>query len=215
MDYGHINQTLLDNDIDYESHRVGTYHAPFLLPNLSTDPNHGFELDSTIVLGGELDPGVVSPYRLPPKNINVPTKSIRPQPRTNKTRPQTTQDQIKRKSVLHKEEENSFIQSLRSQNVPWKEISRLFFQRFGKVLSNASLQMRMLRRRKRAGAWRDSDVSVLLLIISHSLALTLGLQIKLLHEAYDYWERKKFALIATKVKGFVFSVSLSRYKRSR
>lgn len=71
--------------------------------------------------------------------------------------------------------------------------------------------MRMLRRRKRAGAWRDSDVSLLLLAITYSLALTLALQIKLLHEAHDYWERKKFALIATKVK----AVSFSRYERSR
>lgn len=177
-DYGHGDQSSLGNGIHYGSSRVNTYHAPFVLPDLSPDPNVGFELDSTIILGDDiLDPGRFSPCLLPPKNqnINIAAKRIQPQPKTNKPRRQATHDQIRRKSVLHKEEENSFIHSLRVQNVPWKDISKLFFQRFGKVLSNASLQMRMLRRRKRAGAWRDSDVGVLLLVITHSLALTSAL----------------------------------------
>ncbi|GAM37248.1 hypothetical protein TCE0_023r07015 [Talaromyces pinophilus] len=145
-------------------------------------PNVGFDPDSTIILDDDiLASGRLSSCLLPPENINTATKHMQPQPKTNKPRRQATQHQIKRKPVIHKEEENSFIQSLRTQNVPWKEISKLFFQRFGKSLSNASLQMRMLRRRKRASAWRDSDI-------------------KLLHEAYDYWERKKFALIATKLQ---------------
>lgn len=197
---------MLDNGIDDGSSRVATYNAPFLLPNLTACPNNGFDWDGTIILGDILDPGRVSPYLLPPKKSSIQMRSIQAEPRINKVRRQTTQDQLKHKSVLQKEEENNFIQSLRSQNVPWKEISKLFFQRFGKVLSNASLQMRMLRRRKRAAAWRDSDVSVPLIIITHSSALTLRLQIKLLHEACDYWERRKFALIATKVNRLVCSV---------
>ncbi|KAF3384239.1 hypothetical protein DPV78_012912 [Talaromyces pinophilus] len=183
-DYGHVEQSLLDNGIHYGSSRVNTYQAPFLLPNSSAETNVGFDPDSTIILDDDVNilaSGRLSLCLLPPENINTATKHIQPQPKTNKPRRQATQHQIKRKPVIHKEEENSFIQSLRAQNVPWKEISKLFFQRFGKSLSNASLQMRMLRRRKRASAWRDSDI-------------------KLLHEAYDYWERKKFALIATKLQ---------------
>ena len=215
-DYGHVERSLLDNDIHYGSSRVDTYQAPFLLPNSSAYPNRGFDPDSAIILGDDiLAPGRLSPCLLPPENINMATKDIQPQPKINKPRRQATQHQVERKPVIHKEEENSFIQSLRAQNVPWKEISKLFFQRFGKIPSNASLQMRMLRRRKRASAWRDSDVSLLRLIITHSLALTLALKIKLLHEAYDYWERKKFALIAMKVNSYPYSVLLSRYERSR
>lgn len=106
--------------------------------------------------------GFMSPRLLPPSIAGMPTERKQLQLKANKTRRQTKKGQTKRTSVLEKEEENSFIQSLRTQNVPWKDISQLFHQRFNKVMSNASLQMRMLRRRKKAGPWTDSDVIVLL-----------------------------------------------------
>ncbi|OKL57543.1 hypothetical protein UA08_07035 [Talaromyces atroroseus] len=174
-DYGYVPQTLLDNGMNYHgTSNINAYHAPFLLEDLNVDLNVDFEQDGTMMLGDDMfESGRASPCLLPPMNINVP---MQPQP---KTRRDTTREKTRRKSVLHTE--NSFIQSLRAQNIPWKKISELFSQRFGKVMSNASLQMRMIRRRKRAGIWRYSDI-------------------KLLREAYNYWETKKFAIIARKLQ---------------
>lgn len=154
---------MLENGIHYESSTIGAFHTSFPLPDLNMGSSANFGLDGTIMFGEDLMcSGLMTPRLLPPSIAGMPTERKQLQLKANKTRRQTKKGQAKRTSVLEKEEENSFIQSLRAQNVPWKDISQLFHQRFNKAMSNASLQMRMLRRRKKAGPWTDSDVIVLL-----------------------------------------------------
>lgn len=58
------------------------------------------------------------------------------------------------------EEEDSFVENLRAQNLSWKIVAEMFRERYGKNTSEARLQMRMLRRRKSAAAWQEADVSM-------------------------------------------------------
>lgn len=169
-DHGHVGQTMIDNGMEYHgTSTVDTYRAPFLLADLNVDTNVGFGLDETTMLYEDIfESGSVFPCLLPRRKSTMPTERIQPKPRTNPTRRETTRNQTKRNSAQHTEEENTFIQNLRAQNIPWKRISELFSQRFGKVMRNSSLQMRMIRRRKRAGKWRYPDVCVLHLASCHS-----------------------------------------------
>jgi hypothetical protein len=57
------------------------------------------------------------------------------------------------------EEEDTFVEILRSQKLPWKVISEMFCRRFGKTISAETLQMRRLRRRRSAAPWPKTDVS--------------------------------------------------------
>lgn len=59
------------------------------------------------------------------------------------------------------EEEDTFVERLREQNLAWKVIREKFRERFHKDASEARLQMRMLRRRKdRLARWDENDVSM-------------------------------------------------------
>ena len=61
------------------------------------------------------------------------------------------------------EEEDAFVEDLRQRNFAWKIVREMFRQRFNKDASEARLQMRLLRRRKKhLTRWDDSDVSMCL-----------------------------------------------------
>ena len=63
------------------------------------------------------------------------------------------------------EEEDDFVETLRDENMSWKTISELFYQRFNKEAKEARLQMRLLRRRKeRQARWGEDDVSTCLIL---------------------------------------------------
>lgn len=64
------------------------------------------------------------------------------------------------------EEEDDFVENLRAQNLSWKVVAEKFREHYGKDTSEARLQMRMLRRRKHAAAWQDTDVRMYRLIIT-------------------------------------------------
>lgn len=51
------------------------------------------------------------------------------------------------------------MESLRKQNLSWKEVAGRFRERFNKDSTEARLQMRMLRRRKSSAPWHEADVS--------------------------------------------------------
>jgi hypothetical protein len=169
-DHDRVIQSMIDNTVNYHgTSTVDTYQAPFLLADLNVDSNVSFGLDRTTMLCEDIfESGSVFPCLLPPMKSTMPSERIQPKPRRNATRRETTRNETKRKSVQHTEEENNFIQSLRAQSIPWRRISELFSQRFGKVMSNSSLQMRMIRRRKRAGKWRYPDVCVSHLALYYS-----------------------------------------------
>ncbi|EED16602.1 conserved hypothetical protein [Talaromyces stipitatus ATCC 10500] len=57
------------------------------------------------------------------------------------------------------EEEDAFVENLRAQNLSWKIVAEMFRERYGKNTSEARLQMRMLRRRKSAAAWQETDMN--------------------------------------------------------
>lgn len=58
------------------------------------------------------------------------------------------------------EEEDAFVEELREQNVSWKRVRRMFFERFNQDATEARLQMRLNRRKKeRVGRWEEHDVS--------------------------------------------------------
>lgn len=59
------------------------------------------------------------------------------------------------------EEEDAFVEELREQNVSWKKVRQMFFERFKEDASEARLQMRLTRRKKeRDGRWEENDVSM-------------------------------------------------------
>ncbi|KAJ5103294.1 hypothetical protein N7532_003823 [Penicillium argentinense] len=106
------------------------------------------------------------------------------------------------------EEEDAFVERLREeQSVPWKDICDMFFERFGKQVTPARLQMRLGRRKSnRKARWDDADVSTLtrnaaskdlmqLVLISGCLA-----QLQLLTRAHESWEQEKYRFIADKMK---------------
>lgn len=58
------------------------------------------------------------------------------------------------------EQEDEFVENLRQQNVAWRVVRDEFQKTFNKEVSEARLQMRLLRRRKeRLTRWEDNDVS--------------------------------------------------------
>jgi hypothetical protein len=60
------------------------------------------------------------------------------------------------------EEEDAFVEDLREQNVSWKRVRQMFFERFGQDASEARLQMRLGRRLKlkQNAGWDEKDVSM-------------------------------------------------------
>ncbi|PKY06523.1 hypothetical protein P168DRAFT_316522 [Aspergillus campestris IBT 28561] len=82
------------------------------------------------------------------------------------------------------EEEDTFVERLREQNLAWKVIREKFRERFHKDASEARLQMRMLRRRKdRLARWDENDIQLLI-------------------RAREYWEREKYNFISQKMREF-------------
>ncbi|KAJ9294192.1 hypothetical protein DTO271G3_7054 [Paecilomyces variotii] len=82
------------------------------------------------------------------------------------------------------DEEDDFVEQLREQNVAWRVVAERFRERFHKDTSEARLQMRLQRRRKgRAAMWDEDDI-------------------RLLRRAYDYWQDKKYTIIAEKLQEF-------------
>ncbi|KAL3468422.1 hypothetical protein BJX64DRAFT_4861 [Aspergillus heterothallicus] len=82
------------------------------------------------------------------------------------------------------EEEDTFVEQLREQNLAWRVIREMFRERYKKDATEARLQMRQLRRRKeRLQRWEEHDIRVLL-------------------RARHYWEQEKYKLIAQKMTEF-------------
>ncbi|KAN0069544.1 hypothetical protein V8E54_012559 [Elaphomyces granulatus] len=79
------------------------------------------------------------------------------------------------------EEEDAYVESLRKQNLSWKEVAGRFRERFNKDSTEARLQMRMLRRRKSSAPWHEADIPLLL-------------------RAYEYWQSEKYNIIAHKLQ---------------
>lgn len=80
------------------------------------------------------------------------------------------------------EEEDTYVESLRNQNLAWKVIREKFREKFNKDATVARLQMRMSRRRnERLARWNECDIQLLL-------------------AARDLWREEKYQFIAEKMK---------------
>ncbi|KAA6415784.1 MAG: hypothetical protein FRX48_00502 [Lasallia pustulata] len=86
-------------------------------------------------------------------------------------------------SVELNEEEQLLIRLKEEENLPWKDIAVRFQTELGKSYQVPALQMRFKRLRERMRAWTETDVQAL-------------------EQAFDYWERFQFDIIAAKMLDF-------------
>ncbi|KAG8533656.1 uncharacterized protein KY384_001397 [Bacidia gigantensis] len=77
------------------------------------------------------------------------------------------------------EEEQLLLRLKEEENLPWKDIAVRFQTDLGKSYQVPALQMRFKRLRERMRTWTDTDVQAL-------------------EQAYDYWEKFQFDIIAAK-----------------
>ncbi|KAL9017771.1 MAG: hypothetical protein Q9185_004928 [Variospora sp. 1 TL-2023] len=78
------------------------------------------------------------------------------------------------------EEEQLLLRLKEEENLPWKDIAVRFQTDLGKSYQVPALQMRFKRLRERMRTWTETDVQAL-------------------EQAYDYWEKFQFDIIAAKV----------------
>ncbi|MCJ1484080.1 hypothetical protein MMC06_004248 [Schaereria dolodes] len=81
------------------------------------------------------------------------------------------------------EEEQLLLRLKEEENLPWKDIAVRFQTDLGKSYQVPALQMRFKRLRERMRSWTDTDVQAL-------------------EQAYDYWEKFQFDIIAAKMLDF-------------
>ncbi|KAI4259085.1 MAG: hypothetical protein L6R42_004753 [Xanthoria sp. 1 TBL-2021] len=79
------------------------------------------------------------------------------------------------------EEEQLLLKLKEEENLPWKDIAVRFQTDLGKSYQVPALQMRFKRLRERMRTWTETDVQAL-------------------EQAYDYWEKFQFDIIAAKVR---------------
>ncbi|MCJ1271484.1 hypothetical protein MMC22_011385 [Lobaria immixta] len=81
------------------------------------------------------------------------------------------------------EEEQLLLKLKEEENLPWKDIAVRFQTDLGKFYQVPALQMRFKRLRERMRTWTETDVQAL-------------------EQAYDYWEKFQFDIIAAKMLDF-------------
>ncbi|KAL8731863.1 MAG: hypothetical protein Q9166_003147 [cf. Caloplaca sp. 2 TL-2023] len=81
------------------------------------------------------------------------------------------------------EEEQLLLKLKEEENLPWKDIAVRFQIDLGKSYQVPALQMRFKRLRERMRTWTETDVQAL-------------------EQAYDYWEKFQFDIIAAKMLDF-------------
>ena len=78
------------------------------------------------------------------------------------------------------DEEQLLLKLKEEENLPWKDIAVRFQTELGKTYQVPALQMRFKRLRERMRTWTDTEISAL-------------------EQAFDYWEKFQFDIIAAKV----------------
>ncbi|KAI4279516.1 MAG: hypothetical protein LQ337_000217 [Flavoplaca oasis] len=81
------------------------------------------------------------------------------------------------------DEEQLLLKLKEEENLPWKDIAVRFQTDLGKSYQVPALQMRFKRLRERMRTWTETDVQAL-------------------EQAYDYWEKFQFDIIAAKMLDF-------------
>lgn len=84
------------------------------------------------------------------------------------------------------EDDKLLVQLKEEEGLPWKDIAARFGSHHGKTFQVAALQMRYKRLREKYRVWQGEDVEAL-------------------KQAYEYWEKCKWDIISSKVRGLLFS----------
>ena len=102
------------------------------------------------------------------------------------------------------EEEQLLLKLKEEENLPWKDIATRFQTELGRSYQVPALQMRFKRLRERMRTWTDTDVGNSLFFFfigcSHLGCWLMLRQVQALEQAYEYWEKFQFDIIAAKVR---------------
>ena len=99
------------------------------------------------------------------------------------------------------EEEQLLLKLKEEENLPWKDIATRFQTDLGKSYQVPALQMRFKRLRERMRSWTETDVGLpLFFTFFPAMCLLILRQVQALEQAFDYWEKFQFDIIAAKVR---------------
>ncbi len=97
------------------------------------------------------------------------------------------------------EEEQLLLRLKEEENLPWKDIAVRFQTDLGKMYQVPALQMRLKRLRERMRAWSETDVSFEIFLLLPIICVLILRKAQALEQAYEYWEKFQFDIIAAKV----------------
>lgn len=97
------------------------------------------------------------------------------------------------------EEEQLLLRLKEEENLPWKDIAVRFQTDLGKVYQVPALQMRFKRLRERMRTWSETDVSLPSHLLLPTVFVLILRKVQALEQAYEYWEKFQFDIIAAKV----------------
>lgn len=97
------------------------------------------------------------------------------------------------------EEEQLLLKLKEEENLPWKDIAVRFQTELGKFYQVPALQMRFKRLRERMRTWTETDVRTTFFLLHPIICHLILRQVQALEQAYDYWEKFQFDIIAAKV----------------
>lgn len=97
------------------------------------------------------------------------------------------------------EEEQLLLKLKEEENLPWKDIATRFQTDLGKSYQVPALQMRFKRLRERMRSWTETDVGYYFFLLFPAMCVLILRQVQALEQAFDYWEKFQFDIIAAKV----------------
>ncbi|PGH07375.1 hypothetical protein AJ80_08016 [Polytolypa hystricis UAMH7299] len=130
-------------------------------------------------------PGRGGPIAIAPNPAGVlQIQEQRSAVRDNQKTQRHTRRRSRRQNSPLKQEQDMALWGLRfNEQLSWKEIVQRMDERYEEKFNPSRLQMRLMRMRKRSQQWSEDDTRVL-------------------RTAHEYWETKKFEIIAQKMREF-------------
>ncbi|KAL9604235.1 MAG: hypothetical protein Q9219_000633 [cf. Caloplaca sp. 3 TL-2023] len=149
-------------------------------------PTHSFYGDNFGISAPTMSPARVGPVPIAPDPAGLRQMNALKRMREEEDFSEFNQKRRKRAPsqsgpVELNEEEQLLLKLKEEENLPWKDIAVRFQTDLGKSYQVPALQMRFKRLRERMRTWTETDVQAL-------------------EQAYDYWEKFQFDIIAAKVR---------------
>ncbi|KAK3170166.1 hypothetical protein OEA41_009552 [Lepraria neglecta] len=159
--------------------------SPQPLPSSSKAPPSPFYGAEYAVSNPSASPGRQAPIPIAPDPVGLRQMNALKRMREDEESSEYGQKKRKRAPstsgpVELNEEEQLLLKLKEDENLPWKDIAVRFQTDLGKSYQVPALQMRFKRLRERMRTWTETDVQAL-------------------EQAYDYWEKFQFDIIAAKV----------------